>query len=391
MRGNTPAWPVESPIFYRNLAMSQVQATAPKPTAGRAHVGRTSGRPCRSAFKNGRIHCDGAANRAVAVFVDLSAAKIVMNSQPSPADASSEPQNSASGVAAIPELTPAQQAAIHAAASEFVCAAVQQREAQLPDATLGGTSEMTVLGSFVSLKRAGGLRGCCGFLGRNAPLSEAIELAGRRTATEDVRMPPVSPSELPHLYLESWLLYQLEVVLAQGEARRDEVQIGRHGLRIALGEQSGLLLPSVAVEQNYSAEEFLEAVCVKAGLPPTSWKSRDCQLYRFEGRSFGGPIAADAIARGGVTVGEILSRENFQQLAQFCYDGIHHSLRGSASNYFITGVPDGMVNARSAQLARRGRRRRARHAAIAASGGSAPVHITRDGDRSRGKYQTRQF
>ncbi len=273
-----------------------------------------------------------------------------MNSQPSPSDASAEPRILAGGMAALPDLTPEQESALHAAASEFVCATVQQRDVQLPDATLGGNREMTVIGAFVSLKRSGRLRGCCGFLGRNTPLGDAIELASRRTATEDTRMPAVSPSELPYLHLETWLLNRLELILAQGEARANEVEIGKHGLRINLGEQAGLLLPSVAIEQGYSAEQFLAAVCTKAGLPATSWKLPECQLFRFEGRSFGGPIAAEAIARGGISIGEILNRDDFRQLTQFCYDGIQHGLRGSASSYFIPGVPDGMVNALAVSL-----------------------------------------
>jgi len=64
------------------------------------------------------------------------------------------------------------------------------------------------------------------------------------------------------------------------------VEIGRHGLMIKRGPYSGLLLPQVAVEFGFDAEEFLSQTCMKAGLPPDCWLIEGTEVYRFEGQIF---------------------------------------------------------------------------------------------------------
>ena len=84
--------------------------------------------------------------------------------------------------------------------------------------------------------------------------------------------------------------------IARGEDRIKAVTIGRHGVQIAMGAARGLLLPGVAVEYNLDAEGFLQQVCLKAGLPPDTWKSDDATVMTFEGYSVGGRLA-DALAQ----------------------------------------------------------------------------------------------
>ena len=74
---------------------------------------------------------------------------------------------------------------------------------------------MAVAGAFVTLRRAGMLRGCCGSLGQAVPLCKAIEHAAVAVAKEDYRFPPISPVELPYLDMDVWLLGKLEPVLAR--------------------------------------------------------------------------------------------------------------------------------------------------------------------------------
>jgi uncharacterized protein len=50
------------------------------------------------------------------------------------------------------------------------------------------------------------------------------------------------------------------------------VEVGRHGLVIALGARRGLLLPQVPVENGWDRETFLEQTCRKAGLPLDAWR-----------------------------------------------------------------------------------------------------------------------
>ena len=64
------------------------------------------------------------------------------------------------------------------------------------------------------------------------------------------------------------------------------VEVGRHGLLIRRGGHSGLLLPQVPVEWGWNRETFLDQTCVKAGLPPGTWKRPDASLYWFEAEVF---------------------------------------------------------------------------------------------------------
>jgi len=43
--------------------------------------------------------------------------------------------------------------------------------------------------------------------------------------------------------------------------------------------RSGILLPQVAKKFGWAENDFLEQVCVKAGLPRDAW--RDAELYTF--------------------------------------------------------------------------------------------------------------
>ncbi len=169
-----------------------------------------------------------------------------------------------------PQLTRDQERAVLWAVSEIVQAAVRGQHVRVSDVTLAGAAGIPVFGCFVSIKRHGHLRGCCGFLGRPTKLADALQESAVTSATGDVRLPSVSVTELPHLQFEVWMLYGRKVVQAQGDARIHEVEVGRHGLQIQRGQARGLLLPGVAPDHGLDAEGFLQQVCIKAGLSPTA-------------------------------------------------------------------------------------------------------------------------
>jgi AmmeMemoRadiSam system protein B/AmmeMemoRadiSam system protein A len=242
-----------------------------------------------------------------------------------------------------PVLTAPQERAMHDAACQWVASAVIRQPVQLPDATLGGAAQQRVMGAFVSLKRRGQLRGCCGFLGQDTPLAEALRHAATRTATEDVRLPPVSPIELPYLDLEVWLLHSPRPISAQGEQRAAEVVIGRHGLSIRRGKASGVLLPGVAVDNELDAVQFLEQVCQKAHLHPTAWQDDDTHLGTFEGHAIAGPFAPDVAHHATAVCRPFMTATDVAQLADHCRENIVALLQGAmASCYLLEGV-DGNV------------------------------------------------
>src|SRR5207245_640594 len=101
----------------------------------------------------------------------------------------------------------------------------------------------------------------------------------------------VSPTELEHLDMEVWLLFNPQRVHARGEERVQAVVTGgKHGLVVGRGEHRGLLLPGVAVEQGWDARRFLDQVCVKAGLHASLWKDDATTLFTFEGSALRGRV-----------------------------------------------------------------------------------------------------
>lgn len=116
-----------------------------------------------------------------------------------------------------PMLTKEQESQVFRAAGGRVVSAVANRPGASLAGILGDSADQPLLGAFVSLKRSGQLRSCCGFMGQAVPLSQAIEHAAYRAAKEDPRFPPISPTELEHLDMEVWLLWGLCPVEAKGE------------------------------------------------------------------------------------------------------------------------------------------------------------------------------
>ena len=187
-------------------------------------------------------------------------------------------------------LAPDQEQLIFQAAGRRPIAAVLGQIPTPLEQSLAALAPLEVAGAFVTLRRAGVLRSCCGSLGPAMPLSRAIEQAAVAVAKEDRRFPPISPVELPYLDMDVRLLGKLEPVLVPACERRSAVIIGKHGLRIAKGDRQGLLLPGVAVEHRLDALGFLEQVCHKAGLPADAWQDEDAALMTFQGHAIEGEL-----------------------------------------------------------------------------------------------------
>ena len=138
-------------------------------------------------------------------------------------------------------------------------------------------------GVFVTIKNRGELRGCLGTLQLRAPLEEEVARCARDSATEDPRFPPLAAAELPDTSLEISVLGPLELI---DPAAEGAIVIGQHGLVVEHGGRRGLLLPQVAVEWGWTAEQFLRQTCYKAGLPLDAWQ-HGARVYRFDAQVFG--------------------------------------------------------------------------------------------------------
>ncbi len=144
-------------------------------------------------------------------------------------------------------------------------------------------------GVFVTLKRHpdGRLRGCIGYPMPVLPLGRAIADAAVSAAFDDPRFPPVAAAELGRLIVEvSVLTLPVPVEATGAEAIAHAIRVGRDGLIVDAGGHRGLLLPQVAPEQGWSAEEFLDGTCEKAGLPRGAWHKPGVRIRRFEAEIF---------------------------------------------------------------------------------------------------------
>ena len=141
-------------------------------------------------------------------------------------------------------------------------------------------------GVFVTLEEAGELRGCIGYPYPVMPLGQALQHAAVAAATEDPRFLPVRPEELSRIDLEVTVLTVPVPLTCSPDKRSSEVRVGTHGLIVASGMARGLLLPQVATEYGWGAQEFLDHTCQKAGLPPGCWREERTEVLVFEGQVF---------------------------------------------------------------------------------------------------------
>ena len=129
-------------------------------------------------------------------------------------------------------------------------------------------------GSFVTLHIGDRLRGCIGNIVPVGTLYDGVIRNAESAALHDHRFPAVTAMELPDLDLEISALTPLEPFTGP-----EDIIVGQHGIYLSTSTHRGVLLPQVASERGWGAEEFLRQTAVKAGLPPDQWKV--AQLYRF--------------------------------------------------------------------------------------------------------------
>ena len=141
-------------------------------------------------------------------------------------------------------------------------------------------------GVFVTLNKYGDLRGCIGYPDPVFKLKNAIIDAAISAAVSDPRFPSVTLDEFEDVTMELTILTTPEELKVKPKDLPEQIEIGRHGLIMKKGTYQGLLLPQVATEYNWSAEEFLCQTCWKAGLPADAWLEEDTEVSIFEGQIF---------------------------------------------------------------------------------------------------------
>jgi len=140
-----------------------------------------------------------------------------------------------------------------------------------------------IRGSFVTIKRGGRLRGCIGRPAPDEPLGTVVVDAAVDAALHDPRVSAVKPDELGNVTVSVSVLSEPEPLPTTDP---EHVEVGTHGLIVQRGRARGLLLPQVAVDQDWDAETFLDEACRKAGLSPDVWRGGTVDIERFTGQVF---------------------------------------------------------------------------------------------------------
>lgn len=137
-------------------------------------------------------------------------------------------------------------------------------------------------GAFVSIYVKGDLRGCIGsFEKPDKTLNEVVQKSAV-SAIKDVRFQPVAEDELEDMEIEISVLSPMKKISSV-----DEIELGRHGILIKQGFNSGTFLPQVANKTGWNLEQFLGRCSRdKAGIGWDGWKN--AELFTYEAFVFRG-------------------------------------------------------------------------------------------------------
>lgn len=169
-------------------------------------------------------------------------------------------------------------------ARRTVEAVVNHRPAPLPEKT-SDPALLAHQGCFVTLKNGDDLRGCIGNFEGYKPLIEMVREMAESSARRDPRFRhnPIRPAELPRLDIE---ISVLSPMVKTSDPL--SLELGKHGIFISSGYNSGCFLPQVATETGWTKEEFLGYCCAhKAGLDWDAWKQPGVEVYLFTAEIFG--------------------------------------------------------------------------------------------------------
>lgn len=140
-------------------------------------------------------------------------------------------------------------------------------------------------GVFCTINKKGKLRGCIGLPYPTTPLVEAV-ISAARSVCEDPRFKRLEKNELKKIKIEISVLTEPKLIeINKPEEYLNKIEPGKHGLILQYGPYSGLFLPQVW-EQLPKKGEFLDNLCLKAGLTPGMWKEKGIKLYSFEAQIF---------------------------------------------------------------------------------------------------------
>jgi AmmeMemoRadiSam system protein A len=186
-------------------------------------------------------------------------------------------------------ITEPERRSLLADARETIAARLEKREPRYSreeglreQASRGESALARLCGAFVTLHSGKKLRGCIGRMTASLSLEETVRAMALEAAFGDPRFLPVGREEFPGCSIE---ISALSPMTPCPDPR--SVKVGVHGLFLIHQDRVGVLLPQVPVEQGWGLDEYLDCICIKAGLPTGSCEAPGARLYTFTAIVFG--------------------------------------------------------------------------------------------------------
>ncbi|MBF0224478.1 MAG: AmmeMemoRadiSam system protein A [Desulfobacterales bacterium] len=133
-------------------------------------------------------------------------------------------------------------------------------------------------GCFVTLHNKGALRGCIGNIEPMKPLSQGIRDNAINSAFFDSRFQSLTKKELNDIRIEISVLSPPEPLIYNNyNELLEKLKPGIHGVILTRNWKSATFLPQVW-EQIPDKENFLDHLCLKAGMESSCWKNLDTKI-----------------------------------------------------------------------------------------------------------------
>lgn len=140
--------------------------------------------------------------------------------------------------------------------------------------------------TFVTLKKAGQLRGCIGNLQPVGPVWRGVRDNALNAALNDPRFSPLTPEELAEIELHLSILTSPQpLAYRSGEDLLNSLRPGVDGVILRQGRRSATFLPQVWQELP-DPRRFLDHLCRKAGLAAGCWQSGTVEILVYQVQAF---------------------------------------------------------------------------------------------------------
>jgi AmmeMemoRadiSam system protein A len=144
-------------------------------------------------------------------------------------------------------------------------------------------------GCFVTLHKDGALRGCIGTIEAIKPLVDSVQENALNAAFRDPRFSSLEEKELKDINIEVSVLSVPQKLLFEDEDDlKRKLKKGVHGVILSSGRHKATFLPQVW-EQLPEMKNFLDHLCIKAGMGKDCWKNKTTRIQTYETEYFSEP------------------------------------------------------------------------------------------------------